>query len=114
MKMGKVKKMGKVMKMGKVKGAQWFAVAAAGLAAHAAVAQSPGRSTQLEEEKERQQQEINATYLKLDSVSNELDLRIETIKELGGEVDTLEGFEPFSINSSASDKSLPLMDKRYA
>ena len=49
MKMGKVKKMGKVMKMGKVKGAQWFAVAAAGLAAHAAVAQSPGRSTQLEE-----------------------------------------------------------------
>ena len=67
------------------------------------------RSTQLEEEKERQQQEINATYLKLDSVSNELDLRIETIKELGGEVDTLEALKA----QLEADKKQLLVDAEY-
>lgn len=43
----------------------------------------------LEEEGQRQADEISATYLRLDSISSELDLRIETIKELGGEIDTL-------------------------
>ncbi len=47
------------------------------------------QNKQLEAERQRQQQEISETYLKLDSVSSELDIRIETIKELGGEIDTL-------------------------
>ncbi len=47
------------------------------------------QNKQLEAERQRQQQEISETYLKLDSVSTELDIRIETIKELGGEIDTL-------------------------
>ena len=67
------------------------------------------RTTQLEEEKKRQQQEINSTYLKLDSVSNELDLRIETIKELGGEVDTLEALKA----QLEADKKQLLVDAEY-
>ena len=47
------------------------------------------KNMELEEERQRQEQEISTTYLKLDSVSNELDLRIETIRDLGGEIDTL-------------------------
>jgi len=47
------------------------------------------KNMELEEERQRQDQEIADTYLKLDSVSTELDLRIETITELGGEIDTL-------------------------
>ncbi|MEP5611737.1 MAG: chromosome segregation protein SMC [Cyclobacteriaceae bacterium] len=47
------------------------------------------KNMELEEERVRQDQEIADTYLKLDSVSTELDLRIETITELGGEIDTL-------------------------
>ncbi len=47
------------------------------------------QNKQLEEERQRQQQEISETYLKLDSISSELDVRIETIRELGGEIDTL-------------------------
>jgi cell division protein ZapB len=43
----------------------------------------------LEEERQRQEQEISETYLRLDSISSELDIRIETIRELGGEIDTL-------------------------
>lgn len=43
----------------------------------------------LEEESQRQADEISATYLRLDSISSELDQRIETIRELGGEIDTL-------------------------
>lgn len=37
----------------------------------------------------RQQEELTETYFSLDSVSAELDKRIQTITELGGEVDTL-------------------------
>jgi len=48
------------------------------------------KNQQLESERARQQKEISDTYLKLDSVSNELDIRIQAIKELGGEIDTLE------------------------
>lgn len=47
------------------------------------------KNMELEEERQRQEQEISDTYLKLDSISGELDIRIETIRELGGEIDTL-------------------------
>ncbi len=67
------------------------------------------RNTQLEEEKERQQQEISNTYLKLDSVSNELDIRIQTIRELGGEVDTLEALKA----QLEADKKQLLVDAEY-
>lgn len=43
----------------------------------------------LEAERAEQEQEISSTYLKLDSISNELDQKILTIKELGGNIDTL-------------------------
>ncbi len=51
------------------------------------------QNKQLEAERQRQQQEISETYLKLDSVSAELDIRIETIRDLGGEIDTLEALK---------------------
>ncbi|MEM6829576.1 MAG: chromosome segregation protein SMC [Bacteroidota bacterium] len=47
------------------------------------------QNQQLKNERERQKQEISETYLRLDSVANELDQRIITIQELGGEIDTL-------------------------
>ena len=47
------------------------------------------KNKQLEEERERQEQELTTTYLKLDSISGELDVRIQRIEELGGEIDTL-------------------------
>lgn len=43
----------------------------------------------LEAERVQQEQEISNTYLKLDSISSELDQKISTIKELGGNIDTL-------------------------
>ncbi|MFK7952732.1 MAG: chromosome segregation protein SMC [Ekhidna sp.] len=43
----------------------------------------------LEAEKALQETEISNTYLKLDSISSELDQKILTIKELGGNIDTL-------------------------
>jgi hypothetical protein len=43
----------------------------------------------LEAERAQQEQEISDTYLKLDSISSELDQKILTIKELGGNIDTL-------------------------
>ncbi|XOV95130.1 MAG: chromosome segregation protein SMC [Bacteroidota bacterium] len=46
-------------------------------------------SIRLGNENERQAQELSSTILQLDSISDELDDRILTIKELGGEVDTL-------------------------
>ncbi|MEM7297015.1 MAG: chromosome segregation protein SMC [Bacteroidota bacterium] len=67
------------------------------------------RSQRLEEEKARQQQEISETYLKLDSVSNELDIRIETIRELGGEIDTLEVLKA----QLEADKKQLLVDAQY-
>lgn len=51
------------------------------------------RTQKLEKERARQEQEISDTYLKLDSVASELDIKIQTIKELGGEVDTLEALK---------------------
>ena len=47
------------------------------------------QNRQLKSEQMRKEQEISDTYLKLDSVSNELDQRILTIQELGGDIDTL-------------------------
>ncbi|MEQ9404964.1 MAG: chromosome segregation protein SMC [Cyclobacteriaceae bacterium] len=47
------------------------------------------QNKKLEEERQRQEQEISETYLRLDSISGELDQRIRTIVELGGEIDTL-------------------------
>ena len=43
----------------------------------------------MEDEIERQQDEITQTYLQLDSISSELNSRIQRIEELGGEIDTL-------------------------
>ncbi|MFY0686116.1 MAG: chromosome segregation protein SMC [Cyclobacteriaceae bacterium] len=43
----------------------------------------------LEEEQEAVEQALNGAYLQLDSISNELDERILTISQLGGEIDTL-------------------------
>lgn len=47
------------------------------------------QNQQLKAERERQKQEISETYLKLDSISDELEQRIVIIEELGGEIDTL-------------------------
>lgn len=47
------------------------------------------KNQNLETERAQQEQEISNTYLKLDSISNELDQKILTIKELGGNIDTL-------------------------
>lgn len=43
----------------------------------------------LSEDNLRKQEELTETYFSLDSVSSELDKKIQTIAELGGEVDTL-------------------------
>ena len=43
----------------------------------------------LQEDKEAQAIELNNTLLKLDSISTELDEKILTIRDLGGEIDTL-------------------------
>ena len=43
----------------------------------------------LDSKNEQQAQELSSTILQLDSISNELDQRITTIRELGGEIDTL-------------------------
>ena len=48
------------------------------------------QNKQLQEESKRQQQEIAMKVLELDSLSGELDVRIQTIRELGGDIDTLE------------------------
>ncbi|WP_420319259.1 coiled-coil domain-containing protein [Ekhidna sp.] len=67
------------------------------------------QNQQLEEERARQQQEISATYLKLDSVANELEVRIQAIKELGGEIDTLETLKA----QLEADKKQLLVDAKY-
>jgi len=67
------------------------------------------QNQRLEEEKERQQKEISETYLKLDSVANELDIRIETIRELGGEIDTLQVLKA----QLEADKKQLLVDAEY-
>lgn len=63
----------------------------------------------LEDERARQQKEISNTYLKLDSVTNELAVRIQTIRELGGEVDTLEALKA----ELEADKKQLLVDAEY-
>ncbi|SNS79684.1 cell division protein ZapB [Ekhidna lutea] len=67
------------------------------------------QNQQLEEERAQQQQEISNTYLKLDSVSNELEIRIQTIKELGGNIDTLEALK----TQLEADKKQLLVDAQY-
>ena len=47
------------------------------------------QNRQLKKKQVQQEQEVSDTYMKLDSISDELNLRIQTILELGGEVDTL-------------------------
>lgn len=44
----------------------------------------------LKAEREAQELELSSTLIQLDSISNELDERIQTILELGGQVDTLQ------------------------
>lgn len=67
------------------------------------------QNRQLEGEKERQFQEILLTQAKLDSVGKELDIRIQTIRELGGEVDTLEAIKA----QLEADKNQLLVDAQY-
>ncbi len=67
------------------------------------------QNQQLEGEKERQFQEILLTQAKLDSIGDELDLRIQTIRELGGEVDTLEQIKA----QLEADKKQLLVDAEY-
>lgn len=47
------------------------------------------QKSELEKENAKQEQEISSTYLKLDSISSELDQKILTIEQLGGNIDTL-------------------------
>ncbi len=63
----------------------------------------------LEEENKRQQQEIATTVLQLDSISNELEIRIQTIQELGGDIDTLEALK----EQLEADKKQLLTDAEY-
>ena len=67
------------------------------------------QNRQLEAEKERQQKEISQTYLTLDSISQELDIRIKEIVAFGGEVDTLEILK----NQLEADKKQLLLDAEY-
>ncbi len=67
------------------------------------------QNQQLEEEKERQFQEILSTQAQLDSIGDELDIRIQTILELGGEVDTLEAIKA----QLEADKKQLLVDAEY-
>lgn len=67
------------------------------------------QNQQLEEESKRQQQEIASTVLQLDSIANELEIRINTIKELGGNIDTLEALK---LQLEADKKQL-LVDAEY-
>ncbi len=67
------------------------------------------QSQQLEKENKRQQQEIATTILQLDSISNELEIRIQTIEELGGDIDTLEALKA----QLEADKKQLLVDAEY-
>ena len=67
------------------------------------------QNQELEKERVKQQQEISTTYLKLDSVSNQLEIRIQKIEELGGEVDTLEALKA----ELEADKKQLLLDAEY-
>ncbi len=67
------------------------------------------QNSQLEAERERQEKEIVATYLKLDSMSNELDEKIITIQGLGGDIDTLKALKEQLENDK---KQLILKEKR--
>lgn len=67
------------------------------------------QTQQLEEEKAAQLQEILMTQAKLDSIGNELDIRIQTIRELGGEIDTLEVLKA----QLEADKKQLLVDAEY-
>ena len=67
------------------------------------------QNQQLEEEKKKQFQEILLTQSRLDSIGDELDIRIQTIRELGGEVDTLEAIKA----QLEADKKQLLVDAEY-
>lgn len=67
------------------------------------------QNQQLEEEKAQQFKEILLTQSKLDSIGNELDIRIQTIIELGGEVDTLVAIKA----QLEADKKQLLVDAEY-
>jgi len=67
------------------------------------------KTQRLGDEKEQQLQEILLTQAKLDSIGNELDIRIQTIRELGGEVDTLEALKA----QLEADKKQLLVDAEY-
>ncbi len=53
------------------------------------IAMDHNTNQSLTTENMKQQEELTETYFSLDSVSSELDKKIQTISELGGEIDTL-------------------------
>lgn len=59
----------------------------------------------LSAQKEQREIELNAAVLQLDSISNELDDRIRTIEDLGGEIDTL-----LSIKEQLETEKKELLD----
>ncbi len=67
------------------------------------------QNKKLEEESKRQQQEIASTILQMDSISSELEIRIQTIQELGGDIDTLEALKA----QLEADKKQLLVDAEY-
>ncbi len=67
------------------------------------------QNKQLQEESKRQQQEIAMKVLQLDSISDELDIRIQTIQDLGGDIDTLEALKA----QLEADKKQLLVDAEY-
>lgn len=67
------------------------------------------QNKELEEVNKQQQQEIANTILQMDSISNELDIRINKIRELGGNIDTLEILKA----ELQADKKRLLVDADY-
>ncbi len=60
----------------------------------------------LEDEKARQEEALNTAYIQLDSISNELNDRILTISQLGGEIDTL-----MAIQAQLEEEKKNLLDR---
>ncbi|MCG8379015.1 MAG: chromosome segregation protein SMC, partial [Proteobacteria bacterium] len=64
------------------------------------------QKSKLEEEKAKQEQALNLAYVQLDSISNELNERIITISQLGGEIDTL-----LAIQSQLEEEKKQLLNR---
>ncbi len=64
------------------------------------------QKNKLEEERARQEEALNTAYIQLDSISNELNDRIVTISQLGGEIDTL-----LMIKSQLEEEKKQILDR---